>query len=83
MLAELRRYFAGAGVLEVETPLACSSSGTDPALQPVMARYTGPVFPQGTDLYLQTSPELGMNIEEWGKERTRKQIGRASCRERV
>ena len=60
MLAELRRYFAGAGVLEVETPLACSSSGTDPALQPVMARYTGPVFPQGTDLYLQTSPELGM-----------------------
>jgi len=60
MLAELRRYFAGAGVLEVETPLACSSSGTDPALQPIMAHYTGPVFPRGADLYLQTSPELGM-----------------------
>ena len=40
MLAELRRYFAGAGVLEVETPLACSSSGTDPALQPVCLTQT-------------------------------------------
>lgn len=60
MLADLRRYFAAAGVLEVETPLACSSAGTDPALQPLRARYAGPVFPQGTDLYLQTSPEFGM-----------------------
>lgn len=60
MLADLRHYFAAAGVLEVETPLACSSAGTDPALQPLRARYAGPVFPQGTDLYLQTSPEFGM-----------------------
>ena len=60
MLAELRRYFADAGVLEVETPLVGSSSGTDPALQPMRAHYTGPVFPKGTDLYLQTSPEFGM-----------------------
>lgn len=60
MLADLRRYFADAGVLEVETPLACSSSGTDPSLEPIRARYTGPVFPRGRGLYLQTSPELGM-----------------------
>lgn len=60
MLADLRRYFADAGVLEVETPLACSSSGTDPSLEPIRARYTGPVFPRGLGLYLQTSPELGM-----------------------
>jgi lysyl-tRNA synthetase class 2 len=60
MLAGLRRYFADAGVLEVETPLACSSAGTDPALQPLLARYQGPVFPKGTELYLQTSPEFGM-----------------------
>jgi len=60
MLADLRRYFAEAGVLEVETPLAGSTAGTDPALEPLSARYTGPVHPQGVDLYLQTSPEFGM-----------------------
>lgn len=60
MLADIRAYFAEAGVLEVETPLACSTGGTDPALQPLVARYQGPVFPKGTDLYLQTSPEFAM-----------------------
>lgn len=60
MLADLRRYFARVGVLEVETPLAGSTAGTDPALEPLIARYTGPVYPQGADLYLQTSPEFGM-----------------------
>lgn len=60
MLADLRRYFADAGVMEVETPLACSTAGTDPGLQPLCARYTGPVFPRGRGLYLQTSPEFGM-----------------------
>jgi len=60
MLAEIRGYFAAAGVLEVETPLACSTAGTDPNLHPLIARYRGPVFPKGTDLYLQTSPEFAM-----------------------
>lgn len=60
MLADLRRYFAQAGVLEVETPLVGSTAGTDPALEPLMVRYTGPVYPQGAKLYLQTSPEFGM-----------------------
>lgn len=60
MLAGIRRHFAAAGVLEVETPLACSTAGTDPALQPMVARYRGPVFPKGTELYLQTSPEFAM-----------------------
>ena len=60
VLADIRAYFADAGVLEVETPLACSAAGTDPALQPLVARYQGPVFPKGTDLYLQTSPEFAM-----------------------
>jgi len=46
--------------MEVETPLACSSAGTDPGLQPLRAHYTGPVFPKGRALYLQTSPEFGM-----------------------
>ena len=60
MLADVRRYFAKAGVLEVETPLAGSTAGTDPSLQPLMARYRGPIFADGTDLYLQTSPEFAM-----------------------
>lgn len=59
-LADVRRYFADAGVMEVETPLACSTAGTDPGLQPLRASYAGPVFPNGRALYLQTSPEFGM-----------------------
>jgi len=47
-------------VLEVETPLAASTSGTDPALEPPTFRYTGPIYPGGVDLYLQTSPEFAM-----------------------
>ncbi len=60
MLADIRRYFADRDVLEVETPLACLSAGTDPALSVMRARYTGPVFAHGVDLYLQTSPEFAM-----------------------
>jgi len=60
MLSSLRRYFEHAGVMEVETPLACSTSGTDPGLHPLRTRYTGPVFPRGRRLYLQTSPECAM-----------------------
>ena len=60
MLADLRDYFAAAGVLEVETPLACRAAGTDPQLQPMIARYEGPGAPKGLALYLQTSPEFAM-----------------------
>lgn len=60
MLGDLRAHFAGEGVLEVETPLVCSTAGTDPSLQPMTVRYAGPVYPHGVDLYLQTSPEFAM-----------------------
>ncbi|MGB5466232.1 MAG: EF-P lysine aminoacylase EpmA [Sedimenticolaceae bacterium] len=60
MLADIRKYFSAVGVLEVETPLACRAAGTDPAIDPLIARYTGPLYPQGVDLYLQTSPEFAM-----------------------
>lgn len=60
MLAALRAFFADAGVLEVDTPLACRSGGTDPNLEPLVAGYCGPGFPDGVDLFLQTSPELPM-----------------------
>jgi lysyl-tRNA synthetase class 2 len=60
MLAAVRGYFRDAGVLEVETPLACRSGGTDPNIEPVRASYRGPGFPDGVELCLQTSPEFPM-----------------------
>ena len=60
MMAALRDHFAASDTLEVETPLACSATGTDPALEPMVARYTGPIYPDGEALYLQTSPEFAM-----------------------
>lgn len=60
MLADLRDYFATAGVLEVETPLAGRAAATDPLVQPMSARYEGPGAPSGLRLYLQTSPEFAM-----------------------
>lgn len=60
MLAKIRRFFAGRGVLEVETPLLCRAAGTDPNLQPFTADFRLPGQTQGTPLYLQTSPEFAM-----------------------
>ena len=34
--------------------------GTDPTLEPLRLRYTGPGYARGTELYLQTSPEFAM-----------------------
>ena len=54
MLAAIRQYFAGQGVLEVETPLLCSSTATDPHLQSFAVPCADGVR------YLQTSPEFPM-----------------------
>ena len=58
--AQIRSFFAARGVLEVETPLLCHASGTDPNLHPVTAAYQP--YPQAAaqTLYLQTSPEFAM-----------------------
>jgi lysyl-tRNA synthetase class 2 len=57
LLARLREFFAARGVLEVSTPLLCSSGITDPAIESF-------IVPSGTSLsaprYLQTSPEYAM-----------------------
>lgn len=60
LLGAIRGYFAGVGVMEVETPLCAGAPGTDPALETLTTRYTGPGHPQGLTLYLQTSPEYAM-----------------------
>lgn len=60
LLGRIREFFRQAGVLEVETP-ACSRYGvTDPAIDSLSTRYTGPGAAQGLTLYLQTSPEFPM-----------------------
>ncbi len=60
MLAAIRRFFAERGVLEVETPLLCRASGTDPNLGVFSTRFHSPGRAEGLDLYLQTSPEFAM-----------------------
>lgn len=58
MLAEIRKFFAERGVLEVETPLLCSATGTDPQLDFfATALHIPPAHPT---LFLQTSPEFAM-----------------------
>ncbi|HEC15557.1 MAG TPA: EF-P lysine aminoacylase GenX [Sedimenticola sp.] len=60
LLAEIRAYFAGAGVLEVETPACSFHAATDPALDSFRISYTGPGAPAGRPLYLHCSPEFPM-----------------------
>ncbi len=60
MLSRIRRFFAERGILEVETPLLCRASGTDPNLHPFVTEFLLPGQTQGTPLYLQTSPEFAM-----------------------
>lgn len=60
LLQRIREFFARAGVLEVETP-ACSFHGnTDPAIESLTTRCTGPGHALGERLYLHTSPEFPM-----------------------
>ncbi len=57
LLEKVRAFFAAKSVLEVETPLLCSSGVTDPAIEPLLVE-------RGSSLraarYLQTSPEYAM-----------------------
>ncbi|RLQ23515.1 EF-P lysine aminoacylase GenX [Seongchinamella sediminis] len=57
LLARIRGFFAGRNVLEVETPLLCSSGVTDPAIEALMVD-RGDSLP--APRYLQTSPEYAM-----------------------
>ncbi|QSA95464.1 EF-P lysine aminoacylase EpmA [Methylococcus sp. EFPC2] len=60
LLRAVRRYFDERGVLEVETPLLCRATGTDPHLQPFATRFQLPGVSAGMTLHLQTSPEFAM-----------------------
>ncbi|WP_347986989.1 EF-P lysine aminoacylase EpmA [Methylomonas sp. AM2-LC] len=58
MLADIRMFFHKRDVLEVETPLLCATTGTDPQLDFFVTQLNAaPNYPH---LYLQTSPEFAM-----------------------
>ncbi|CBJ79683.1 putative lysyl-tRNA synthetase with Class II aaRS and biotin synthetase domains [Xenorhabdus bovienii str. Jollieti] len=60
ILAEIRRFFADRGVLEVETPTMGQATITDIHLVPFQTRFVGPGAADGLTLYLMTSPEYHM-----------------------
>lgn len=60
LLAELRRFFAARGVMEVETPMLAHAGAPEPQLQNLRTRLNLPGASVGTWMYLQTSPELHM-----------------------
>jgi lysyl-tRNA synthetase class 2 len=58
LYAGLRRFFADAGVMEVETPLASHAGLPDPALESWRTAWSAPAGVE--PLWLQTSPEFPM-----------------------
>ncbi|KFK92540.1 MULTISPECIES: elongation factor P--(R)-beta-lysine ligase [unclassified Serratia (in: enterobacteria)] len=60
LLAEIRRFFADRGVLEVETPTMSQATVTDIHLFPFQTRFVGPGAAEGVTLYMMTSPEYHM-----------------------
>ncbi|MGR8929274.1 MAG: EF-P lysine aminoacylase EpmA [Gammaproteobacteria bacterium] len=58
LLVAIRRFFAERDVLEVETPLLCHATGTDPNLDFFSSQFRN--SPQNQTLFLQTSPEFAM-----------------------
>ena len=60
IMAEIRRFFADRGVLEVETPCMSQATVTDIHLVPFETRFVGPGHSQGMNLWLMPSPEYPM-----------------------
>ncbi|MCA6221288.1 elongation factor P--(R)-beta-lysine ligase [Photorhabdus antumapuensis] len=60
ILAEIRRFFADRGVLEVETPAIGQFTVTDIQLFSFQTEFVGPGAADGMTLYLMTSPEYHM-----------------------
>lgn len=60
ILQSIRTFFANRGVLEVETPVLCHTSVTDPFIQSIPALFQSHPREPEVRHYLQTSPEYAM-----------------------
>lgn len=60
IIKSIRDFFAARGVLEVETPLMCHTSVTDPFIQSIPALWQAHADSHEIKYYLQTSPEYAM-----------------------
>ena len=58
VLSAIRAFFEQRSVLEVETPLLCHATGTDPQLDFFSSYYHS--APNDKEMFLQTSPEFAM-----------------------
>src|SRR5438105_10852931 len=60
IIQSIRNFFHDRGVLEVETPLMCHTSVTDPFIQSIPALFQAHPKESEQRYYLQTSPEYAM-----------------------
>lgn len=60
ILKSIRDFFTARNVTEVETPLMCHTSVTDPFIQSIPALFQSQSSPEEIRHYLQTSPEYAM-----------------------
>jgi len=60
ILSEIRTFLGERGLVEVDTPACSAAAVTDPVLDSLATRFTGPGAPSGKPLYLHTSPEFAM-----------------------
>ena len=58
IMAEIRRFFADRGVLEVETPCMSQATVTDIHLVPFETRFVGPGHSQGMNLCVNDQPGI-------------------------
>jgi lysyl-tRNA synthetase class 2 len=60
ILTSIREFFTARGMLEVETPLMCHTSVTDPFIQSIPTSFQAHGSEKEVRYYLQTSPEYAM-----------------------
>lgn len=60
LLKQIRDFFDERGVMEVDTPLMCHTSVTDPFIQSIPALFKAHPDSEAVQHYLQTSPEYAM-----------------------